>query len=157
MWTGYWPIGDTPPLLLSSDVQPIGGDTELIANAEYRVPLMSRLSAAAFFDIGAVFQRSRLKEQQFISPVQTTPPVAEHLSDNGWCARWETSRDQIPNYRISLGVELRVMVPVVNLPCASSSLTTRTLKSTRPRRRCSRPKKDLLLESVLAVRCNFSH
>ena len=98
-------VGDTPPVLLSSGVQPIGGDTELIANAEYRAPLTRRLSGAAFFDIGAVFNTGGLKEQQFISPVQTTPPVSNTflitrvrpLGDIG---------DRLPNYRISLGVEL---------------------------------------------------
>ncbi|HEY9435500.1 MAG TPA: BamA/TamA family outer membrane protein [Blastocatellia bacterium] len=108
-------VGDTPPVLLSSGVQPIGGDTELIGNAEYRAPLTRRLSGAAFFDIGAVFNTGGLKEQQFISPVQTTPPVSNTflitrvrpLGDIG---------DRLPNYRISLGVELRVMVPVVHIP-----------------------------------------
>ncbi len=108
-------IGDNPPALLSSDVQPVGGDTQLIANAEYRAPLTRRLSGAAFFDIGAAFNVRELKVQEFISPVQLTPPVQNSflltrvgpLGDIG---------DQIPNYRISLGVELRVLVPVINLP-----------------------------------------
>jgi len=108
-------IGDNPPVLVSSDVQPVGGDTQLIANAEYRVPLTRRLSAAAFFDIGSSFNARALKEQRFTSPAQLTPPVANAslvtvvgpLGDIG---------DQIPNYRVSLGFELRVMVPVFNLP-----------------------------------------
>ncbi len=108
-------IGNNPPALLTSDVRPIGGDTHLIANAEYRAPLFSRLSAAAFFDIGSSFNARGLKEQQFISPVQLTPPVAgaslvtvvRPLGDLA---------DQIPNYRVSLGVELRVMIPVANIP-----------------------------------------
>ena len=108
-------IGDNPPVLLSSAVQPIGGDTELIANAEYRAPLTRRLSGAAFFDIGAVFNTGGLGEQQFISPARTNPPVpntflitrVRPLGDIG---------DHLPNYRISLGVELRVMVPVVHIP-----------------------------------------
>ncbi|HKQ72835.1 MAG TPA: BamA/TamA family outer membrane protein [Blastocatellia bacterium] len=108
-------IGDSAPLLLSSGVQPVGGDTELIANAEYRAPLLRRLSAVAFFDIGASFNTRRLQEQQFISPVQINPPlpnaflitVARPLGDLD---------DQIPNYRISLGFELRFLVPIANFP-----------------------------------------
>jgi outer membrane protein insertion porin family len=108
-------IGNNPPVLLSSSVQPIGGDTELIANAEYRASLTRRLSGAAFFDIGASLNARGVKEQQFISPAQTTPSLpntflitsVRPLGDIG---------GRIPNYRISLGVELRVMVPVAHIP-----------------------------------------
>jgi outer membrane protein insertion porin family len=108
-------VGDTPPILVSSSVQPIGGDTELIANAEYRAPLTRRLSGAAFFDIGSVFNTGGLKEQQFISPVQTTPPVSNTFLITRVRPLGDIDR-QLPKYRISLGVELRVMVPVVHIP-----------------------------------------
>src|SRR5262249_11356287 len=104
-----------PPVLINSNIQPIGGDTQLIANAEYRAPILSRLSMAAFFDAGSSFNAKGLKEQQFISPAQLTPPVANAslitaVRPLGWAV------NKIPNYRISLGAELRVMVPVANLP-----------------------------------------
>jgi outer membrane protein insertion porin family len=108
-------IGDTPPILLSTSVQPIGGDTELIANAEYRAPLFWRLSGAAFFDIGAALNIRGLNEQQFISPAQTTPP----LPNTFLITRVSPLGDidgRIPNYRISLGVELRFIVPIANFP-----------------------------------------
>jgi outer membrane protein insertion porin family len=108
-------IGDNPPLLINSNIQPIGGDTQLVANVEYRAPLLSRLSMAAFFDIGSSFNARRLKEEQFSSPVQLIPPVAG-ASLITVVRPLEDVADQIPNYRISLGGELRVMVPVVNLP-----------------------------------------
>ena len=108
-------IGDSLPLLLSSDVQPIGGDTELIANAEYRAPLLRRLSAAAFFDIGASFNARGVKEQQFISPVQITPPIPNTFLITAVRPLGDIA-DQIPNYRISLGFELRIMVPIANFP-----------------------------------------
>lgn len=108
-------IGNNPPLLFSTDVQPVGGDTELIANAEYRAPLLRRLSGAAFFDIGSAFNARGLPVQRFTSPVQLTPPVPNsflvtQVGPLGGVA------DQIPSYRISLGVELRIMVPIANLP-----------------------------------------
>ncbi len=108
-------IGDNPPILLRSDVQPIGGDTQLIANAEYRVPIRSRLSAAAFFDIGSSFNAQRLQEQQFISPAQLNPPTPNSFLVTTVSPLGDVA-DQIPNYRVSLGVELRVLVPVANLP-----------------------------------------
>jgi len=108
-------IGDNPPILLRSDVQPIGGDTQLIANAEYRVAIRSRLSAAAFFDIGSSFNAQRLQEQQFISPAQLNPPTPNSFLVTTVSPLGDVA-DQIPNYRVSLGVELRVLVPVANLP-----------------------------------------
>jgi outer membrane protein insertion porin family len=108
-------IGNNPPLLINSNVQPVGGDTRLVANAEYRAPVLSRLSMAAFFDIGSSFNARRLKEEQFINPVQLTPPVAAASLITVVRPLGDVA-DQIPNYRISLGGELRFMVPVVNLP-----------------------------------------
>jgi outer membrane protein insertion porin family len=108
-------IGNNPPVLISSNVQPVGGDTQLVANAEYRAPVLSRVSLAAFFDIGSSFNARRLKEEQFISPVQLIPPVAGASLITAVRPLGDVA-DQIPNYRISLGGELRVMVPVVNLP-----------------------------------------
>src|SRR5262249_33373279 len=108
-------VGDNPPVLLSSRVQPIGGDTELIANAESRAPLTRRLSGAAFFDIGASLNARGVKEQQFISPAQTTPPLpntflitsVRPLGDIG---------GRVPNYPPSLRVGLRGMGPLGHLP-----------------------------------------
>jgi outer membrane protein insertion porin family len=107
-------IGDNAPALLSTSVQPIGGDTELIANAEYRAQLTRRLSGAAFFDIGAALNTRGLKEEQFISPVQINPPIPNTFLITA--VRPLGDIDRIPNYRISLGVELRFMVPIANIP-----------------------------------------
>src|SRR5262249_44627416 len=108
-------IGSNPPVLLSSSIQPIGGDTELIANAEYRVPILRRISGAAFFDLGASFNARPLQEQQFISSVQINPPVPNTFLITT-LRPLGVIGDQIPNYRVSVGVELRVIVPVANIP-----------------------------------------
>jgi outer membrane protein insertion porin family len=42
---------------------PIGGDTQFIYNLEYRVPILSVLSVAAFADIGSVFNARKYKDQ----------------------------------------------------------------------------------------------
>ena len=45
----------TNPALLSNFFQRIGGDTRLLGNFEYRVPVFGPVSLAAFADIGTVF------------------------------------------------------------------------------------------------------
>jgi outer membrane protein insertion porin family len=42
---------------------PIGGDTQLIYNIEYRVPVISVLSVAAFADVGTVFNARKYPDQ----------------------------------------------------------------------------------------------
>lgn len=107
--------GDNPPVLLSTGVQPIGGDTELIGNAEYRAPLFWRLSGAVFFDIGAALNIRGLPDQQFVNPVQTNPPVANTFLITTVRPLGDLGRG-IPNYRISTGFELRFLVPVARIP-----------------------------------------
>ncbi|NNF00741.1 MAG: outer membrane protein assembly factor BamA [Pyrinomonadaceae bacterium] len=43
------------PLLFQRTFQPIGGDTKLLGNFEYRIPLFGPATLAAFADIGTVF------------------------------------------------------------------------------------------------------
>jgi outer membrane protein insertion porin family len=47
--------GGTNPALLSSNFRFIGGDTQLLGNFEYRIPLFGPATLAAFADIGSVF------------------------------------------------------------------------------------------------------
>jgi outer membrane protein insertion porin family len=42
---------------------PIGGDTQFVYNLEYRVPIASVLSLAAFADVGAVFNARKYEDQ----------------------------------------------------------------------------------------------
>ena len=104
-------VEDSPPVLLATELRPIGGDTKLIFNTEYVVPLKNRLSAAAFFDIGASFSARRLSEQRTesssilagipITLITVLRPLEKQLT---------------PAYRISFGAELRFSVPVLKLP-----------------------------------------
>jgi len=48
-------ISGANPALLSHNFQFIGGDTELLANAEYRIPIFGPASVALFGDVGSVF------------------------------------------------------------------------------------------------------
>jgi outer membrane protein insertion porin family len=107
--------GNNPPVILNSNIQPIGGDTQLIANMEYRAPILKRLSAAAFFDFGASLNAHGLKEERFISPLRLSAPI-DDASLITVVRPLEDVANQIPNYRLSLGVEARLMIPIANLP-----------------------------------------
>jgi outer membrane protein insertion porin family len=47
----------------SAILTPIGGDTQLIYNVEYRIPVVSVLSLAAFADVGTVFNARKYDDQ----------------------------------------------------------------------------------------------
>ena len=65
---------------------PIGGDTELLFNGEYRIPIAGPVAMAAFLDIGTVFNLHKLPEQVFQSnfvPSTLTPEFAGFSSAFG--------------------------------------------------------------------------
>jgi outer membrane protein insertion porin family len=100
---------------LSSEVRPIGGDTELILNAEYRIPLIWQLSTAAFFDIGGSFNARSLTKESFesMTTVQSTGSPVAVLTV---LKPLKAEQDFLPRYRASLGGELRFPIPVVHIP-----------------------------------------
>ncbi|HEX8143613.1 MAG TPA: outer membrane protein assembly factor BamA [Pyrinomonadaceae bacterium] len=73
-------VGGNNPLLLSRQFTSIGGDTQLLANLEYRIPIFGPVSAAAFADIGSsfnirsgndqFFSSNFLADQPFLAPNQ---------------------------------------------------------------------------------------
>lgn len=106
--------GNATPFL-STEVRPVGGDTQLIFNAEYRVPIIWRLSSAAFFDIGTSFNaRSLIKESfETMTTVQSTGAPVTVLTV---LKPLKPGQDFLPNYRASLGGEIRFPIPVLNIP-----------------------------------------
>ena len=105
---------NTAPFL-STDVRPIGGDTELVFNAEYRVPIIWRLSTAAFFDIGTSFNARSLVKESFetMTTVQSTGAPVTVLTV---LKPLKPGQDFLPHYRASLGGEIRFPIPVLNIP-----------------------------------------
>jgi len=132
----------------------IGGDTEMLFNLEYRIPIIGPLQFAPYFDIGSAFNLRGLPDQfersEFL-PNQTlgvvtlnprgematrrelrkaTPPESQGGLPPGFqqvliVGDKQTSRDVLltsaasgifDNYRYSMGGELRVQVPVINVP-----------------------------------------
>jgi outer membrane protein insertion porin family len=133
----------------------IGGDTQLLFNVEYRIPLFGPVAFAPFFDIGSVFNLRTL-DDQFIrsgfepnsilgfatlnprglmatqreidrattpeTPPGQLPPGFKFVSIRGdqqtatRIAVSESVDGLFDNYRYSMGGELRVQVPVINVP-----------------------------------------
>jgi outer membrane protein insertion porin family len=135
----------------------IGGDTELLFNLEYRIPIIGPLQFAPFFDIGSAFnlrglsdqfERSEFITNQILNDLQSltlnprgevatarelrkaTPPESQGGLPPGFRQVFifgdkQVSRDVqlsssphgiFDNYRYSMGGELRVQVPVINVP-----------------------------------------
>ncbi|MEK6288524.1 MAG: BamA/TamA family outer membrane protein [Acidobacteriota bacterium] len=103
------------PVFLSSEVRPIGGDTQVVFNAEYRVPIIWRLSSAAFFDIGTSFNSRALIKESFetMTEIQSTGAPVTVLTV---MKPLKPGQDFLPRYRASLGGELRLPIPVLNIP-----------------------------------------
>ncbi|HEY9282034.1 MAG TPA: outer membrane protein assembly factor BamA [Pyrinomonadaceae bacterium] len=66
--------GGVNPRLLTRGFQPIGADTQLLGNFEYRLPIFGPVSAAAFLDIGTVFNMRRGGDQIFSTTFQADDP-----------------------------------------------------------------------------------
>lgn len=132
----------------------IGGDTQLLFNFEYRIPIVGPLQFVPFLDVGSVFNLRKLTDQRIQSEfIDDTFLGSRILNPRGDLAtarelrraRTPESPGGIPpgfkfvnirgaqqtateinldeaingifeNYRYSLGGELRVQVPVINVP-----------------------------------------
>jgi outer membrane protein insertion porin family len=105
-----------------------GGDTNLVNNLEYRIPIIGPVTVAAFVDTGFDFisnqSQLRVAGTQF-NLLQTTVFGCPSLTSTFTCAGGSTipfSAELKPvsgtNYqpRMSTGLELQVIMPVVNAP-----------------------------------------
>lgn len=94
-------------------IQFAGGDTELLTNFEYRIPIAGPVTLAYFVDLGTTFiwRPSQLKFQpNALADIKNQFPffpVPDHLNPVG-----------VTNFRprSSTGLELQVILPVVNAP-----------------------------------------
>jgi outer membrane protein insertion porin family len=90
-----------------------GGDTELVTNMEYRIPIAGPVTLAYFVDIGTAFawRSSQLKvQQEALSGIRTQFP---------WFPLPDTLKPiGLTNFRPrgSTGLEVQVVLPVVNAP-----------------------------------------
>ena len=89
-----------------------GGDTRMVYNLEYRIPLFGPVTLAPFFDFG--FNKILLKDQ-----VRLNPDRVKELNAQFPQAGFREQLQVIPETqkaRASTGVELQIMMPVVNAP-----------------------------------------
>jgi outer membrane protein insertion porin family len=89
-----------------------GGDTQVVTNLEYRIPIVGPVTLAAFFDAGV--NRITMTNQLKIKPSRVTDlnnafPQAG-FTDKAFIA------PGTQKIRTSTGLELQIMMPVVNAP-----------------------------------------
>src|SRR5204863_1939684 len=89
------------------DIVYVGGDTQGVLNVEYRIPIIGRVvTAAPYFDIGNawVLKKSQLTRQVYDSEGKLQTETVRFLPGTN------------SGFRTSTGVELQVMMPVINAP-----------------------------------------
>jgi outer membrane protein insertion porin family len=89
-----------------------GGDTRMVYNFEYRIPLFGPVTVAPFFDIG--FNKIIKKDQ-----VRLNEGRVNELNGQFPQAGFDQTIEIVPGtdkVRASTGIELQVMMPVVNAP-----------------------------------------
>jgi outer membrane protein insertion porin family len=89
-----------------------GGDLQLISNSEYRIPLFGPVTLAPFFDIG-------VNKVARVNQLTLNPGRVAEL--NGLFPQSEFTKQirihaHTQDIRSSAGIELQVMLPVVNAP-----------------------------------------
>jgi outer membrane protein insertion porin family len=105
-----------------------GGDTTLVANAEYRIPIAGPVTVAPFVDIGmnAIVRNSQLQiNETQLQTLNTTafgcPALDASFNCVGGAAQSFSPNVRIvsaSNYlpRVSTGLEVQVVLPVLNAP-----------------------------------------
>jgi len=108
----------------------IGGDTNLIANAEYRIPIAGPVTLSFFDDFGinTALNKGQLKQSPEGFATLTAPLYGCPVYNNGSCQGGKPGSEVgfQPNIRpisgtnfvprMSTGVELAVIMPVINAP-----------------------------------------
>ena len=89
-----------------------GGDTQVVGNFEYRIPIMGPVTLAPFFDVGV--DRTLLSGQLTMDPRRINQLNAEFPQAGFGSVIQTAAGTQKP--RMSTGLELQVMMPVVNAP-----------------------------------------
>jgi outer membrane protein insertion porin family len=89
-----------------------GGDTNLVGNFEYRIPIFGPVVLAAFFDAG--IDKLSLPSQLKLNPGRVDQLNAQFPAANFSGRAYIAPGTQKP--RASTGLELQVLMPVVNAP-----------------------------------------
>jgi outer membrane protein insertion porin family len=105
----------------------IGGDTQLVTNLEYRIPIINQVTFAFFTDFGMTFdaQPGQLRQstagQSLISGASYgCPVIVNGACFGGSSVKFPDTLAIVPgtNYvpRMSNGAELQVILPIINAP-----------------------------------------
>ena len=105
----------------------IGGDTQFTSNTEYRIPIVNQVTFAIFNDFGMTFNTlsNQLKQSSsglstIESPSYGCPQFVNGACYGGTQVHFDQYLKTVPgtNFvpRDSLGVELQVILPIVNAP-----------------------------------------
>ncbi|PYS95185.1 MAG: hypothetical protein DMF65_14430, partial [Acidobacteria bacterium] len=70
-------------VLVGRDLRFIGGDTQLLGNFEYRVPIFGPVSIAAFADIGSAFNLTTKTDQTFSTQFLADQPFLQSIGVGG--------------------------------------------------------------------------
>ena len=108
-------------------LQPIGGDTQITSNLEYRIPIVNQVTFAFFTDFGLTFntQASQLRQTAAGLSTINSPSYGCPVFVNGACyggtnvkfnqyLQTASGTNFVP--RMSNGAELQVILPIVNAP-----------------------------------------
>jgi outer membrane protein insertion porin family len=89
-----------------------GGDTQVVANVEYRIPIVGPVTLALFTDAGV---NRILRPSQLTMDPQRITDLTNQYPQSGFTGQVliAPGTDKI---RVSNGIELQVMLPVVNAP-----------------------------------------
>jgi len=105
----------------------IGGDTSITANLEYKIPIVNQVAFAFFTDFNMTFdvwpgqlRQSVAGQQEISSPMYGCPTVVNGACYGGKQIGFPNPLRIVPgtNYvpRMSNGVELQVVLPIINAP-----------------------------------------
>ncbi len=105
----------------------IGGDTQITANLEYRIPIVNQVTFAFFTDFGMIFDayagqlRQSTAGNSLISGASYgCPTIINGACFGGSSVKFPETLQVVPgtNYvpRMSNGAELQVILPIVNAP-----------------------------------------
>src|SRR5579883_1384586 len=109
-------------------IGPIGGDTQITGNIEYRIPLVGRTAALEFFDdfgMDMATSNGQLKQSpqgydSLNAPLYGCPNYVNGACVGGQAIQFDRFIRPIPgtNYvpRMSLGAQISVMMPIINAP-----------------------------------------
>jgi outer membrane protein insertion porin family len=109
-------------------IGPIGGNTQVTANIEYRIPLVGRTAALEFFDdfgMNMATNIGQLKQSpqgydSLNAPLYGCPNYVNGACVGGQRVQFDRYIQPIPgtNYvpRMSLGAQVSVMMPIINAP-----------------------------------------